>query len=80
MELADDRSIRDILNGRPPRPRRVLVATSRPGRKTTRCKCGQCPQCLDDTKWERVFNEKFADPDYYTDRLGPRGCSLSWLK
>ena len=31
-----------------------------------RCKCGQCPQCLDNARWERIFAEKFADPNYYT--------------
>ena len=30
-----------------------------------RCRCGRCQQCLDDARWERIFAEKFADPDYY---------------
>ena len=30
-----------------------------------RCKCGHCRQCLDDARWERIFAEKFADPEYY---------------
>jgi hypothetical protein len=34
-----------------------------------RCKCGRCPQCLDDARWERIFAEKFADPDYYAPRV-----------
>jgi len=30
------------------------------------CKCGRCRQCLDNARWERIFAEKFADPNYYT--------------
>ena len=25
-------------------------------------KCGTCARCLDNAKWDRIFNEKFADP------------------
>ena len=28
-----------------------------------RCKCGTCPMCLDNAKWDRVF-AKFAVADY----------------
>jgi hypothetical protein len=31
-----------------------------------RCSCGQCPECVMNARWERIFNEKFADPGYYT--------------
>ena len=34
--------------------------------RRVRCKCGQCPQCVDNSRWERIFAEKFADPTYYT--------------
>jgi hypothetical protein len=37
-------------------------------RRRPRCHCGQCRQCLDDARWERIFAEKFADPNYYTRR------------
>ena len=37
-------------------------------RRRPRCRCGQCRQCLDDARWDRIFTEKFADPDYYTRR------------
>jgi hypothetical protein len=30
-----------------------------------RCTCGTCKQCLENARWERIFNEKFGDPDYY---------------
>lgn len=45
-----------------------------------RCDCGTCTICLDNAKWERVFNEKFADPEYYKPRPTYHGSSLSWLK
>jgi len=42
-------------------------------------KCGTCARCLDNAKWERVFNEKFADPNYYKGSQIRNGSSLSWL-
>jgi excisionase family DNA binding protein len=45
----------------------------------TRCLCGSCTTCQD-ARWERVFQEKFADPDYYSRSVERRGgSSLSWL-
>ncbi len=29
------------------------------------CQCGKCKWCLDNVRWARVFEEKFADPAYY---------------
>ena len=46
-------------------------------RSGSRCNCGICPTCQDNARWERVFNEKFADPDYYSPREIRRGSSLS---
>lgn len=37
-----------------PRPRRPRV-----------CSCGTCPRCRDNARWNRIFDEKFADPLYY---------------
>src|SRR5579863_1830437 len=34
-------------------------------RRQQRCQCGSCQRCLDNAKWDRIFNEKFADPGYY---------------
>ncbi len=33
-----------------------------------RCACGVCRDCVENARWERVFAEKFADPDYYQRR------------
>jgi hypothetical protein len=35
------------------------------GRQRRRCRCGLCQTCIDNARWERVFNEKFADVEYY---------------
>jgi len=34
-----------------------------------RCTCGECRTCVDDARWERIFQEKFADPYYYNRDL-----------
>jgi hypothetical protein len=37
------------------------------------CCCGRCKACADNARWERVFNEKFADVEYYSGlRLAQR--------
>jgi hypothetical protein len=33
-----------------------------------RCRCGNCALCKEDARWERIFREKFADPEYYSRR------------
>lgn len=50
-----------------------------PAAKTLRrrCTCGTCRSCLDNSRWERIFQEKFADPNYCTRPLR-RGSSLGW--
>ncbi len=30
--------------------------------RSTRCQCGTCMRCLDDDRWEKIFDERFADP------------------
>lgn len=29
------------------------------------CRCGQCARCQDNARWNQIFDEKFADPEYY---------------
>jgi hypothetical protein len=48
----------------------------RPVKSRRRCTCGECPRCQEDARWERIFNEKFADPEYYAHRLPRGGSSL----
>jgi hypothetical protein len=52
----------------------VISARLRPRK---RCSCGSCSSCLDDARWERIFREKFADPEYYTRRAVSPGSSLA---
>lgn len=33
--------------------------------RSGRCSCGVCRRCVDNARWERIFNERFADPTYY---------------
>jgi|SRR5579862_1405226 len=44
---------------------RTAEPVSRVRRQHRRCQCGTCNWCLDNARWERIFNEKFADPTYY---------------
>jgi hypothetical protein len=44
------------------------------------CRCGRCIRCIDEARWDRIFAEKFADPDYYRGRPVSQGSSLGWLK
>jgi hypothetical protein len=55
-----------------------MTATSRCP-KVKRCRCGACPRCQEEARWERIFNERFADPNYYTRRPAQFGSSLGWL-
>jgi hypothetical protein len=79
VELTSQELIAALLlhaaHARPAEPQRGgrSPGASQPGnraalRRRPRCQCGRCPQCLDDARWERIFAEKFADPDYYTRR------------
>lgn len=57
--------------GRPPLAAERCARTLRPvemPRKRPRsgvCSCGTCARCRDNDKWNRIFEEKFADPFYY---------------
>lgn len=82
MDLADNRLIETILvehHTRAPRRRRVTTPPQfRPASRHRRCQCGRCAPCLDNLKWERIFDAKFADPDYYTRSRVPQGSSMNW--
>ncbi len=81
MELSTPESIRALIaSTSPPRhayhrrgasPILPAPARSSPMRH---CQCGRCRQCVEDARWERIFAEKFADPDYYVLRI-PRAVS-----
>ena len=85
MELTDPQVIDILLAGLaasrqfPPKSESLLaVARSRVHR--SRCSCAKCPQCLDNKRWESIFDAKFADPDYYKERPVRHTSSLDWLR
>jgi hypothetical protein len=82
MNLADKSTILEIQSLRTSRRRgQDGNIKSCPGyRQKQRCSCGHCSVCCDNERWERIFNEKFADPDYYKERPLQQGSSLGWLK
>ena len=45
--------------------------------KARRCACGTCRSCIDNARWESVFQEKFTDPYYYSLRHPKQGSSLN---
>jgi hypothetical protein len=82
MELSDPRLIASLLvETRTRRPRLPRGGQAVGNRLFTpkRCICGQCFTCRDNAKWNRIFNEKFADPDYYSRSGLSQGSSLSDL-
>jgi hypothetical protein len=86
MELTDSKILDALFAQKPKRRVRLRRAgqaeptsPSRPIISRTPCKCGTCARCLDNAKWDRIFNEKFADPDYYSPQPLQQGSSLGWL-
>jgi hypothetical protein len=84
MELADPREIealRDVhrkLGRRNPMRRDAFTENPNqpPAPKAKRCHCGICATCRENARWERIYSEKFADPDYYKDRYVRHSSSL----
>ncbi len=89
MELADPRMIEELIathakisRGRQAHHKKPAVssrATLSACPKVKRCHCGSCPRCQEEARWERIFNERFADPDYYKERPARFGSSMGWL-
>lgn len=44
---------------------------------TRQCICGHCPLCLDNARWDRIFQEKLVDPTYYRWRAVTHGSALN---
>ena len=88
LALADPRMIEELLathakisRGRLSRKKPAILAKEGMVRcpKVKRCHCGTCPRCVEEARWERIFNERFADPDYYKQRPTHFGSSMGWL-
>jgi hypothetical protein len=80
MELSSAEALDNLLalcNGAGPQRRRTAAPPKqtppvqaqwrepRSAAPQQRCSCGACPKCREDERWERIFQEKFADPHYY---------------
>ena len=79
MELTDAKALKALFAalGAPPRPVSDRVAQTvyqapNKGKNSRYCKCRLCPACVENARWERIFQEKFADPDYYAEGLPMR--------
>jgi len=57
---AQKRAMDSTQAGISPRPQLVQSV-----RRPRVCQCKVCERCLDNARWDRIFNEKFADPTYY---------------
>jgi hypothetical protein len=86
MEMADPELIASLLEATPKsrkgttRRRAPANISFAPVRKVRRCQCGICSKCVENARWEKIFNEKFADPYYYSRRSYHFGSSLEWLR
>lgn len=60
-------------------PGQSAIGDVLPGaRKGTRhCHCGVCSRCIENARWEEIFEQKFADPNYYSRRSPPHQSPLS---
>jgi hypothetical protein len=85
MQLGTPQTIQALLAsiGQPvrgSRNRAPAVSNPKPVRmhKPTGCTRGcTCKTCSDNARWERIFQEKFADPGYYSNPTTRNGSSLS---
>ena len=75
IQLAEE-NILDALRGPVQRQPRMTTNASRPSLDRHRfqvavrpCSCGKCARCVENARWDRIFNEKFADPDYYSQPI-----------
>jgi len=82
MELCDP-SLIELLMTTSPQPC-MRSATEPPQTKhrgaAPRCRCGQCPTCMHNARWERIFQGHFADPDYYAPRPVRHTSSLDYRR
>jgi hypothetical protein len=50
----------------PPSAIPVKAQSAQPGvERRQYCRCSECKWCRDNARWDRIFAEKFADPNYY---------------
>jgi hypothetical protein len=77
MELTDPKLLEAILlmvSDARPTPKKLR----QPAQAKRRCNCGACYTCVENARWERIFQEKFADPNYYARSPLRQDSSLNW--
>ena len=81
VELSDSKEIAALLAAQKQAQRPTttprLRLVGRTGRRH-RCQCGSCSTCVENARWEKIFNEKFADPNYYKSQPVRHTSSLSY--
>jgi hypothetical protein len=85
MQLGNPQTIQALLAsiGQPVRgtrhraPAIVKPKQVRPYRASGCTRGCTCRTCSDNARWERIFQEKFADPSYYSTPTTRNGSSLS---
>jgi hypothetical protein len=85
MQLGTTQTIEALLAsiGQPARTQRhrvqaqVPTRMSRPSRAPKCARGCTCRTCSDNERWDRIFREKFADPNYYSDPITRNGSSLA---
>ena len=48
-------------------------------KRPRRCVCGKCGSCVENDRWERIFQAKYGqqERDYYAERRQPRSGGVS---
>ncbi|MEO8592282.1 MAG: hypothetical protein ABI759_03085 [Candidatus Solibacter sp.] len=85
MQLSTTQTIEALLASisqpeRNPRNRMAAAVLPRATRPSKLARCPRacvCRMCSDNARWERIFQEKFADPNYYSDPITRNGSSLA---
>ena len=84
MDFADSTSLNGLVNEFSLKRRRIPVKrrTLPMGNpvRIRHCKCGICKSCRENRRWEQIFAEKFADPNYYGSQPVRQASSLGWLR
>ena len=80
VELSDSKEIAALLAAQQQMQRPQTQQRTRVGVRAARrrCHCGACSTCQENARWDKIFNEKFADPNYYKPQPVRHTSSLSW--
>jgi hypothetical protein len=82
MELCDQSLIEQLNTTSEQSCVRSAAETSQTNRRNAaaHCRCGHCPMCAQNARWERIFLERFSDPTYYAPRPVRHMSSLDYQR